>query len=617
MQHYPSLGASRRCIAPARMRFSFSQARTAAAVICCLAFMTACGNVPTQIPPSEGHITTPPAKPPGQILPPVRSSSYAVPPPKPTLKPQTYSVVVNDVPVKELLLALARDTRQNIDIHPGLTGLVSINAINETLPAILERIAKQVNLRVRQEGNVIIVQPDTPFFKTYRVNYVNMERASESRIGVSGAIATSGATGGAGGAGGAGSSQAGQTESQTTVNTRSQNNFWEVLRANIRSILASTRALSERADDRAARNEQLRAQREERIAQAEAVARAGPQATALFKEVFQSRPEVTTDVAQDIVVNPVAGTVSVLATEHQHQLVQQYLDSVLNAVQRQVMIEATIVEVRLADAYQAGVDWSRLPVTGGLTFVQSLLGGFGTGLTQSGNDSFTVRYVNPDSAVGNISGTVKLLQEFGNTRVLSSPKLMALNNQTALLKVVDNVVYFEVSSTTTTPVQGGATTSTNTTAKSVSVGVVMGVTPQINEDGRVTLTIRPTVSRVLRFVPDPNPDLRRVGAQNLVPEVQTREMESVLQVGTGQIVVLGGLMQDDVTQSRAQIPGADAIPDPFGDFFRFRDNRAIKTELVIFLRPTVVTNPSLESDELKLFQRFLPQATGEQRNAPR
>ena len=411
------------------------------------------------------------------------------------------------------------------------------------------------------------------------------------------------------------------------MNTKSQNNFWEVLRANVRSLLASTRAQSERAEDRAARNEALRHERNERIAQSEAVARLGeavakhgPAATAGFKDALparpalEARPESSGDAGQDIVVNPVSGTVSVFATERQHQLIQQYLDSVLSAVSRQVMIEATIVEVRLSDAYQAGVDWSRLPVTGGFTFVQSLLGGFGTGLTQAGNNAFTARYVNTDSAVGNIRGTVQLLQEFGNTRVLSSPKLMALNNQTALLKVVDNVVYFEVSSSTTTPVQGGATTSVNTIAKSVSVGVVMGVTPQINEDGRVTLTIRPTVSRVLRFVNDPNPLLV---IPNRVPEVQTREMESVLQVGTGQIVVLGGLMQDDVFEGRQQIPGADAIPMPFGDLFRFRDNRAVKTELVIFLRPTVVINPSLESDELKFFQRFLPQATTEQREAPR
>ena len=124
-----------------------------------------------------------------------------MPPPKPAVKPQTYSVVVNEVPVKDLLLALARDTKQNIDIHSGLHGLVSLNAINETLPAILERISKQVNMRYRLEGNTIIVSPDTPYVKTYRVNYVNMTRETTSTIGVSGEISVSGRRRG-GGAGG-------------------------------------------------------------------------------------------------------------------------------------------------------------------------------------------------------------------------------------------------------------------------------------------------------------------------------------------------------------------------------------------------------------------------------
>jgi general secretion pathway protein D len=376
-----------------------------------------------------------------------------------------------------------------------------------------------------------------------------------------------------------------------------------LLQANIRSILASTRALSQSAEDKAARSEALRAQRETRIAQAEAVARAGAGATALFKEAFSQTPApLPGDVNQDIVVNPVAGTVSVLANARQHDLIQQHIDSVLNAVQRQVMIEATIVEVRLSDLYQAGVDWSRLAVRGGITFSQSLLSGFGTNLTQTGDNRFQIGYLNPVTRLGNLSATIRLLEEFGNTRVLSSPKLMALNNQTALLKVVDNVVYFEVTSSTTSN-QTQTQISVNTTAKTVSVGVVMGVTPQINEDGRVTLTVRPTVSRVLRFKDDPNPLLV---IPNRVPEVQVREMESVLQVGTGQTVILGGLMQDDATFNREQLPGADALGG-LGELFRFRDNRTVKTELVIFLRPTVISNPSLESDELKFYQRFLPQ----------
>ena len=561
--------------------------------------LSGCVSLHKTVAPSQGHVKIAPA-PPGDILPPVRSSTFAVPAPKPTVKPPTYSVVVNDVPVKELLVALARDTRQNIDIHPGLTGLVSLNAINETLPAILERISKQVNMRVRYQGNTILVQPDAPYLKTYRVNYVNMQRDSESQIGVSGSITGGpGATGGAQGGGGQGANQ-----SQTTVNTKSQNRFWTLLHENIRNILASTQALAQSAEDKAARNEALRAARDERIAQAEAVARAGAAAPSMLDKVIENSPvrDIPGDVNQSIVINPVAGTVSVLATERQHDLIRQHIDSVLNAVQRQVLIEATIVEVRLTDAYQAGLDWSRLPITGGLSLTQGLLSGFGTGLTQSGDNQFRVGYVNPDSGIGNISATVRLLEEFGNTRVLSSPKLMAMNNQTALLKVVDNVVYFEVSSSTVTS-QVQTNITVNTTAKTVSVGVVMGVTPQINEDGRVTLTVRPTVSRVLRFVPDPNPLLE---IQNLVPEVQIREMESVLQVGTGQTVVLGGLMEDDIRHNREQIPGADYLGG-VGELFRFRDNRNTKRELVIFLKPTVITNPSLQSDELKFYQRFLPQ----------
>ncbi|HEX6005828.1 MAG TPA: type II and III secretion system protein, partial [Burkholderiales bacterium] len=217
---------------------------------------------------------------------------------------------------------------------------------------------------------------------------------------------------------------------------------------------------------------------------------------------------------------------------------------------------------------------------------------------------------------GNISVTVKLLQEFGNTRVLSSPKIMTLNNQTALLKAVDNIVYFEVSAQQGVTTAGGTITAPtfNSTAKTVSVGVVMGVTPQVNDDGRVTLTVRPTISRIIRQVQDPNPSLivnntRQI--QNLVPEIQVRELESVLQVGSGQTVILGGLMQDKVGFSREQVPGADAVSGGastggLGDLFRFRNESAEKSELVIFLRPTVISNPSLESDELKFYQRFLP-----------
>ena len=153
--------------------------------------VSGCEHVRPYVPPSEGHIVDRPnaAAPAAEpvIPPPARMSSF-VPPPQPAVKPQTYSVVVNEVPVKELLNALARDTRQNIDIHPQLQGLVSLNAMEETLPAILERISHQVNMRFRHEGGTIIVSPDTPYMKTYRVNYVNVTRNISSTVNVSGEV---------------------------------------------------------------------------------------------------------------------------------------------------------------------------------------------------------------------------------------------------------------------------------------------------------------------------------------------------------------------------------------------------------------------------------------------
>lgn len=575
-----------------------------------VALLAGCAPFESKVPPSEGHITQPAAKPAAAIPEPSRAAAL-VPPPAPQVKPQTYSVVVHEVPVKELLLALARDTKQNIDIHPGITGLVSLNAINETLPAILERLTKQVNMRYRTEGNTIVVSPDHAYVKTYHINYVNMKRDTTSNIGVSGEISTTSGTG---------TNTSTTSGSNTSVKTTSTNDFWIELRDNIRGILNSTRLQTLNADSRAERRELIKQEQDMRVRQIEAASKALTGAAPLASAVISARganPQQATLVPDDVVINPISGTVTINATDAQHQLIQKHLDSVAAAIQRQVLIEATIVEVVLSDAFQAGIDWSRLPISGGLSITQTLLGGFNSAATGAGaaaGNALTVAYTNPTTNIGNISGAVKLLEEFGNARVLSSPKLMAMNNQTALLKVVDNLVYFEIKADTTTN-QTGALTTFNTTAKTVSVGVVMGVTPQINEDGRVQLNVRPTVTRLNNaqpYINDPNPSLCDVGRTNCianpVPQVQVREMESVLQVVSGQTVILGGLMQDNSSIQREQIPGTDRLGEPLANLFRFRNEGAKKSELVIFLRPTVITNPSLESEELKYFKRFLPQA---------
>ena len=572
-----------------------------------VALIAGCTAYRPYIPESDGHIEKPQAKPQADsaIPPPARVSTF-VPPPKPAVKPQTYTVVVNEVPVKDLLLALARDTKQNIDVHPGLTGLVNLNAINETLPAILERVAKQVNIRYRVEGNTIIVSPDVAYVRTYRIGYVNMVRDTTSTIGVTGEIAS----GGTAGAAAAAATGAGTSGSSTIVRTTSRNDFWEQLRENIRSILNSTRLQSLDAQARAERLALVKQEQELRARQMEAASRAGQGAANLSSSVIAATggAQRTSLLPDDVVVNPISGTVTVNATEKQHQLIQQHIDSIVTSMQRQVLIEATIVEVQLSNAYQTGIDWSRVSQSGGIAFTQALLGS-----NLSTAPFFALFYNQNNQREGQVQLTVKLLEQFGNTRVLSSPKLMALNNQTALLKVVDNVVYFEIKSETT-QAQTTALSTVTTTPKTVAVGVVMGVTPQIGDDQRVSLTVRPTITRLnpqQPFVDDPNPTLcNPPGEQsncirNPVPQVQTREMESVLQVANGQVVVLGGLMQDESQRTRDQVPLLGNVPD-IGDALAFRNDQVTKSELVIFIRTTIVTNPTLASDELQFFQRFLP-----------
>ncbi|GBL45444.1 type II secretion pathway protein D homolog [Sulfuriferula multivorans] len=564
-------------------------------------FMLA-GCVPQAvIQPSQGHIqqSSQPAARQADIPPLVRTVPY-LPSPKTEVREPTYTIVVDNVAVKDLLFSLARDTKKNIDIGTGISGNVTLNAVNEPLSAILERIARQTNIRYRMDGNTLSIMPDTPYLKTYKVNYVNLSRNATSSIGVAAQIASTGS--GAVGTAASGSTQGGNSSS-TTVDSQSNNNFWDVLTENLRAILTSTRASTQRAEDKAARLDAERNARADRLEQAQAVARAGASATTLYKEVFNNTSSsLLNDSKNDVIVNPVAGTVSILGNERQQQVVKQYLDRVGQSSQRQVLIEATIVEVNLNDQYHAGIDWSQMANAGNGLFVT-------TPASPNNLAGALQPFINIGYRGPNITGAINLLESFGNVRVLSSPKLMALNNQTALLKVVDNLVYFNVQaqqgtlSSTGTPLQP---TTFTTTAKTVPVGLVMSLTPQISENGMVTLDVRPTISRKISDVSDPNPGLP-AATPNKIPVIQVREMESVLQIRSGQTVILGGLMQDDSDRARDGIPVLSR-PEGIGALFGQQERNIRQTELVIFLRPTVITNPSLDSDELKFYKRYLPSA---------
>jgi general secretion pathway protein D len=480
--------------------------------------------------------------------------------PAPEQRPnlETYTVIVNQVPVRELLFSMARDAKLNLDIDNNIKGKVTMNAIDQTLPQILERLARQVDIDYRLEDETLYVRKDAPYLHLYDVNYLNMSRISEGSVEVSTEISSTGA--GADVEGG-GSSSSGGNDSNSVVTNVSSNRFWQTLAVNISSIL----------------NEKAKMSTGDNI-----------------------------DTSMNIIVNRESGTLGVRATSRQHKQVRAFLDRVGGSAQRQVLIEATLAEVQLSDHYQAGVDWSLVtdvnPVTGfteGAT--QSLLGG------NLGSTPFFQLNLAGTPGDNDLTATLKALETFGDVKVLSSPKIMALNNQTAMLKVVDNEVYFTTNvEPTTSATVGGATITqavVETEVNTVPVGFVMSVMPYIDKNDTVTLQVRPTISRIVDTVVDPNPELANAGVISEIPVIQVREIESVLKVNSGDTAVIGGLMQDQIIKQNSGVPILSSIP-LLGALFSYQDDEYVKSELVIFIRPVVIHNASLTGD-LKDYRKYM------------
>ena len=515
-----------------------------------VSFLTACTEIePKPFVPSSGHINAE-TQPVGEI-PELVTQAPILPAPAPAVELEKYTVVVNEVPVKELLFALARDAQINVDIHPAIEGVVTINAIDQTFPQILDRIARQVDLRYESSGDNLYIQPDNPFLRTYTIDYVNLSRDTKSTNTVSTQIASTSGGGESGGGSG--------NTSTTDVSTISTHHFWARLVSNISAIIGEESA------------------------------------SASGGEI----PVTTT-----VIPNPESGIINVRATASEHEEIQSFIDQVLVSAQRQVLIQITIVEVALSQDYQAGIDWSLIQKAAKAGFniaSTTLLGGVPVGTVSS----FVIDYVDPNTDRDQIlTTTVSLLDEFGDTKILSSPQIMVLNNQTAMLKVVENIVYFEIEVETIAGALGALPITTfDTTAKTVPLGIVMTLTPFIDSNDVITLNVRPTISR--RFgdgVPDPNPAFTG-GIQNIVPEIAVREMESVLRLVDGQIGILGGLMTDETSDTDVGLPGVKDLGF-FGNLFKTTTTKYTKTELVIFLRPTIIRNPSLDGD-LQEYKKYL------------
>jgi len=474
-------------------------------------------------------------------IPPVVLQVPIIAAPEPAEPLQTFTVVATDLPANELLFALARDARLNLDIDPAIDGRVSINAIDQTLPQILKRVSRQVALRYYLDGPNLVVAKDNPFLRIYRVDYLNMTRDTDSSVGIETSLSEEGEEGGATGG------------SETTVTNSSSNDFWQSLETNVEAL------------------------------------------------------SKINGVDGEVISNRESGTISVFTSSAGHETIQRFIDMAVGSARRQVLIEATVVDVQLNDDFEAGVDWSRIAEGDGWSVGQNLLSTT-TALPALDIGPVTELSVFDSNSDRTIAAAVRALDEFGEVAVMSSPKIMALNNQTSVLKVADNLVYFEIDATSNVAGVNGVITNTfDTTAKTVPVGFVMNVTPFITADGEVLLNIRPTITIDIGFVNDPNPALADAGVVSQIPIIQVREMESVLRVRSGSTAVIGGLMTDRSRKSDVGLPGLHDIED-VGIAFGTKTRSAKKSELVIFLRPRIIEDASLDSS-LQDFKRFLKPET--------
>ena len=562
--------------------------------------LSACAPTTLSGGPSAGHLRAEDATATKGTIPQPVQKALPLPRPKPSPKTETYSVVVNNVKVQDLLFALARDAKLNVDIHPGISGSVTLNAIDQTLPQLLNRISKQVDMRFELDGPNLAVMPDTPFLRTYPVDYINISRDVTGTVSTNTQISTSALSSSNAAASGGGNT------SRIQIENKSKNRFWESLEKNIKDILhetdkvfpdGSTETITEQSTTQSttgtgAQPPAPTATRTTRSGQTPQNLAGSPNPASVENTGETVVRRMTFREAASVIVNPESGVLTVRATACQHEKVQEFLDRIMRNAKRQVLIEATIIEVALNDNYQQGIDWTKAT---GLTGF-SLTRASDSASTLSSSSPFGLTYRNVNNG---LTVLVDMLRGFGTTKVLSSPKLTVLNNQPATLKVSEDFVYFNVKQDvvagTTTGTLG--TTSTTTTPQSVSIGFFMSLTAQVGDDDTVTLNVRPSISSISALKDDPNPSLGSGSGKlhNYVPQIRTREIESMLRVRSGDIAVLGGLMEDSMDNKSRRFPGLGDIP-LIGEVFTTRNNSASKSELVILLRPTVIRDASINGD---------------------
>ena len=474
-----------------------------------------------------------------------------------------FDLILNNAPARDVFMALVSETPWSLTMHPEVKGVVSTSLRRVTIREALDALREMYGYDYRIDGTRISIYAPTAQTRSFVVNYLTSSRNGSSEIRVnsgSNSVATNTGTGG-----------------NTNVMSNGQNNAG--LNGGVNGTSGqSTNSVSTQIQTNTTSN--------------------------LWKEMSDAiKAMVVPGPGKHVLVTPQASLITVRAMPDELRQIEQYLQSVKGAVQRQVMLEAKIIDVELNDNYQSGIDWNRLFTQFGNTTIQAgVLGAAATGLRALPVGGTTIPNLVSLPSIGagayglsigstNFDAVLAFLEAFGSARVLSSPRIATLNNQRALLKVGTDEFFI----TSATP---GSTTGTTGLLGSAAVnpptlnwasffsGIALDVTPQIDESSVVTMHVRPSVSTVSERTRELN--LGSAGNYKLpTARSSVNETDTVVRIENGQMVAIGGLMQTESNNGLSGLPGASSA-GPFGSLVSNQSRVGKKRELVVLIKPTVI-----------------------------
>lgn len=541
------------------------------------------------------------------------------------------TVSVNQtVSLRDLLFELADQADVDLELDPQIHGSLIFTAKDRPFDEVVERIAAMAGLRYKFADNVLRVELDRPYVKHYNIGYLNVKRSGKSEISTVVTIGSSSGGGGGGSSGGGGGDEGGSSDagitgssaggSSSSIESEYSGDLWKEIDEGLKHLLTATdtdvmlATLSDPmstpinpmppmpVDPNAPASDQpppLPGAPSAGVPQAGAMQ---PAAAPMLNITPTSEPTVP-NAPSTYSISRQTGIVSVFAAERQQRQVGKYLHDFLRRATTQVQIEAKVLQVDLTDEFATGINWGTFNLTG----LSRLTPNFSAPAFDPAESvsAFTAIF----EPRKNFRATLKALNRFGTVRALSSPRVMALNNQPAVVNVAQSIVYFSITNGTSSTSTGSGTTTTGglqTQVHSVPQGVLLNVTPSANPDtGEIYLDVRPTVTKLVDFVNDPEPQLLGLPSTvvSKVPQMQTQEMESLLKLQSGQTIVMGGLMQDSSSSQEAGLPVAGDIPI-IGNLFKNHGDEIRKSELVIFLTATIVPSTNVDATDRKIYNTF-------------